>query len=109
MSLNADFPAERGVEVPDFSEHGKRIFYLKETNGNPADHKWQNWRSRGIIINRRESNPDDTYCSIVGCLWDEDPRTDMKRRRLVVGVEHPRAYRAIDLENSDAEGIEINA
>ena len=109
MGLNASFPAEQSIEIPDdwHTTHKSGIFWIvnPDRGRDIKSHSKENFRPRGIFI---DSNADGTSTTAVirGMLWGEN---DWKTRTLACNVEHPRAYRAIDMSKSNGRGIEINA
>ena len=111
MSLSADFPAEVGIEIPDNweREHKSGIFWIANPTraGEIKSHNKEHFRPRGIFI---DANADgsSTTAQVRGILWGEN-ENDWKTRTLACNVEHPRAYRAIDMSKTNARGIEINA
>jgi len=111
MTINASFPAEVGVEIPDNWEktHSGGIFWIAPNpSNNQTSHNKQNFRPRGIIIDRQDTDDTSTTALVRGILWSEGVN-DWKTRRLATNVEHPRAYRAIDMRETNGRGIEINA
>ena len=101
--------AERGVQIPD---DFVGIYYVEQVGTNPPTRSSNNTIRRtgkplGIIFDENRDDPDQPRAAICGILWDES-ENEFKTRKLAPGVEHPRAYKAIDMDRTNARGIEIN-
>jgi len=112
MALNADFPAEQSIEIPDnwASEHSSGIFWIAnpDRGTDRRSHNKQQFRPRGIFVSTRNGVDDTTWAEVRGILWGEND-TDWKVRRLACNVVHPIAYKAIDMLKTNARGIQIFA
>ena len=97
--------AEIGVEIPN---NFNGIFYVTQVGSNAPSHNGrQTGKPIGIIFDENKNSEDDVRATVRGILWNEN-ETEFKERKLAPGVEHPRAYKAIDMRETTAKGIEIN-
>ena len=101
--------AERGIQIPD---DFTGIYYIERVGNNGPTRSGDSSVRRtgkpiGIIFDENRDDPDQPRAAINGILWEEN-ENEFKTRKLAPGVQHPRGYKAIDMDKTNARGIEIN-